>query len=111
MLWAIEAPLNLGLAPTFTDYLYLSGTTFFTLGYGDLVPASSMGRMITVIEAANGFGLLAIVIGYLPVLYQAFSRREVNISLWTRAPAHRPARPKCCGVMRRAENSASLVLF
>ena len=28
-----------------------------------------------------GFGILAIVIGYLPVLYQAFSRREVNISL------------------------------
>lgn len=81
VLWAIEAPLNLGLAPTFTDYLYLSGTTFFTLGFGDLVPASSLGRMISVIEAANGFGLLAIVIGYLPVLYQAFSRREVNISL------------------------------
>jgi hypothetical protein len=28
-----------------------------------------------------GFGFLALVIGYLPVLYQGFSRREVNISL------------------------------
>lgn len=28
-----------------------------------------------------GFGFLALVIGYLPMLYQAFSRREVNISL------------------------------
>jgi hypothetical protein len=78
-LWAIDARLN--LEPTFADYLYLSGATFFTLGYGDIVPALRIGQMISVIEAANGFGLLAIVIGYLPVLYQAFSRREVNISL------------------------------
>src|SRR6476469_2354331 len=80
-LWAIDARLSLNFEPAFADYLYLSGTTFFTLGYGDIVPALRMGEMISVIEAANGFGLLAIVIGYLPVLYQAFSRREVNISL------------------------------
>jgi hypothetical protein len=36
---------------------------------------------MTVIEAGVGFGVLALVIGYLPVLYQAFSRREVSISL------------------------------
>jgi len=34
-----------------------------------------------VIEAGVGFGFLALVIGYLPVLYQAFSRRELNITL------------------------------
>ena len=40
-----------------------------------------MSRTVTVIEAGCGFGVLALVIGYLPVLYQAFSRREVAISL------------------------------
>jgi hypothetical protein len=40
-----------------------------------------LGRALAVTEAGNGFGLLAIVIGYLPVLYQSFSRREVSISL------------------------------
>ena len=80
LLWALDARLNI-LTPTFADYFYLSGATFFTLGYGDLVPMLPLDRMLSVIEAANGFGLLAIVIGYLPVLYQAFSRREVNISL------------------------------
>jgi hypothetical protein len=40
-----------------------------------------MARLVTVIEAGCGFGVLALVIGYLPVLYQAFSRREVAISL------------------------------
>ena len=65
----------------FVSHLYLSGATFFTLGYGDIVPTSSWQRFIAVIEAGNGFGFLAIVISYLPILYQAFSRREASISL------------------------------
>lgn len=61
--------------------LYMSGTTFFTLGLGDVVPDAGVARAVTVIEAGVGFGVLALVIGYLPVLYQAFSRREMAISL------------------------------
>jgi hypothetical protein len=80
--WGLETTLNLpSETGRFATYLYISGETFFTLGYGDIVPAQTPGRAIAVIEAANGFGLLAIVIGYLPVLYQSFSRREVNIAL------------------------------
>ena len=80
--WSINAHLNVPSSETnFGTYLYLSGTTFFTLGFGDVTPLLPLGRAIVIIEAATGFGLLAIVIGYLPVLYQAFSRREVNISL------------------------------
>ncbi|HEV7842353.1 MAG TPA: potassium channel family protein, partial [Pyrinomonadaceae bacterium] len=70
-----------GAIVSFGTYLYMSGVTFFTLGFGDLVPLGSSGRFLAVMEAGMGFGFLAIVIGYLPVLYQAFSRREVNISL------------------------------
>jgi hypothetical protein len=65
----------------FGNALYLSGTTLFTLGLGDITPASPLGRLVTVLEAGIGFGFLALVIGYLPVLYQSFSRREVTISL------------------------------
>jgi hypothetical protein len=65
----------------FGNAIYLSGTTFFTLGLGDITPASPLSRFVTVVEAGIGFGFLALVIGYLPVLYQAFSRREVTISL------------------------------
>ena len=61
--------------------LYFSGTTFFTLGLGDVRPLSAATRLLTVIEAGIGLGFLAIVIGYLPALNQSFSRREVNISL------------------------------
>lgn len=69
-----------GMSPFGAD-LYLSGTTFFTLGLGDVTPRTTIARALTVVEAGMGFGFLALVIGYLPVLYQSFSRREVNISL------------------------------
>lgn len=65
----------------FGNALYLSGTTLVTLGLGDITPASAVARFVTVLEAGVGFGFLALVIGYLPVMYQAFSRREVTISL------------------------------
>jgi hypothetical protein len=80
--WGLQTPLSLpNETGEFSTYLYISGETFFTLGYGDIVPLHPFGRALAVVEAGNGFGLLAIVIGYLPVLYQAFSRREVNIAL------------------------------
>src|SRR5439155_22934390 len=48
---------------------YLSGTTFFTLGLGDVTPVTWTARLLTVFEAGLGFGFLAIVVGYLPVIY------------------------------------------
>ena len=70
-----------GGTPGFLDDLYLSGTTFFTLGMGDVVPRVASAKFITVCEAGLGFAFLAIIIGYLPVIYQAFSRREIAISM------------------------------
>ena len=60
---------------------YLSGTTFFTLGLGDVTPQSSLERFLAVAESGLGFGFLALILSYLPVIYQAFSRREVSIVL------------------------------
>jgi hypothetical protein len=80
--WATSAPLSVPeQSVSFFTYLYLSGTTFFTLGLGDVTPQAPLGRALTIIEPGVGFGFLALIIGYLPVIYQAFSRREVNISL------------------------------
>ncbi len=66
---------------TFTRLIYQSGETFFTLGYGDIVPISAVARALSVLEAGMGFGFLGTVIGYLPTIYSAFSRREIEISL------------------------------
>jgi Ion channel len=80
--WAAGSSVNVseGTA-TFRTDLYLSGTTFFTLGLGDVTPRTTLARVITVAEGGMGFGYLAIVISYLPTMYGAFSQRELNISL------------------------------
>ena len=61
--------------------LYMSGTTFFTLGLGDVTPRTTLARGLTILESGMGFGFLALVIGYVPLIAQAFSRREVSISM------------------------------
>jgi hypothetical protein len=93
--WAVGLVLGFGLmqygagsavvmtggSPGFSTDFYLSGTTFFTLGLGDVVPHSGLARALVVTEAGFGFGFLAAVIGYLPFIYGSFSDREINISL------------------------------
>ncbi len=76
-----SAVVMTGAQPGFVTDLYLSGTTFFTLGLGDVVPHSPLARALVVAEGGFGFGFLAAVIGYLPFIYGSFSKREVNISL------------------------------
>jgi hypothetical protein len=66
---------------TFGRIVYHSGQTFFTLGYGDILPTSTLARALSVVEAGMGFAFLGVVIGYLPVVYGSFSRREIQISM------------------------------
>ncbi len=73
--------LTAGTQPSFLTDLYLSGTTFFTLGLGDVVPRSPLARFLVVAESGFGFGFLAAIIGYLPFIYGAFAARETNITL------------------------------
>src|ERR1700735_722930 len=64
---------QLGNEPiTFGRIVYHSGETFFTLGYGDIVPTSTTARALSVIEAGMGFAFLGVVIGYIPVVYTSF---------------------------------------
>ena len=82
VIWGLALPLNAADRPiSFLTDLYLSGTTFFTLGLGDVTPVPGVGRFLVVSEVAFGFIFLALMISYVPVLYQAFSRRELRISL------------------------------
>jgi hypothetical protein len=66
---------------TFGKIIYHSGETFFTLGYGDILPTSGGARALSVFEAGMGFAFLGVVIGYIPVVYASFSRREIQISM------------------------------
>jgi hypothetical protein len=78
--------------------IYLSGTTMFTLGIGDITPHTAAARMLVVLESGMGLGFLAMVISYFPVLYGAFSRREVSISL---LDARAGSPPTATELMRR----------
>jgi hypothetical protein len=72
---------SLGVQADLRTDLYVSGTTLFTLGLGDVVPRNPWTREMIILESGMGLGFVAVVIGYFPVLYGAFSRREVSISL------------------------------
>jgi hypothetical protein len=65
---------------SFWTTVYASGSNFFTLGIGDVTPRNGVGRVLVILEAGTGLAFLALVVGYVPVLYQAFSRREVYVS-------------------------------
>lgn len=82
--WSLATPLftaNTDEDKSFGLYLYMSGVTFFTLGYGDVAPSAAMGRAMAVAEAGTGFAFLAVIIGYLPSFSQVSSQREITISL------------------------------
>ncbi len=104
--WSAGSHLRPGDVHSVSDDLYFSGTTFFTLGLGDLAPVSSLARAFAVIEAGMGFGFLALVIGYFPVLYQSFSQREVNISLLDARAGSPPAAAEL--LRRHAQNLPEL---
>ncbi len=98
--------------PGFRSDLYVSGTTIFTLGLGDVTPLSRTAREFVILEAGTGLGFLAVVMGYFPVLYSAFSRREVSISL---LDARAGSPPTAAELMRRhsyegAEQALSLLM-
>jgi hypothetical protein len=95
LLWAANYDWRLSAF----EHLYASATNFTTLGLGDFTPHTDLARFVTVVEAGTGFGFLAVVISYLPILYQSFSRRETLISMldeWAGSP------PSAGDLFRRA---------
>jgi hypothetical protein len=111
--YSLGSPFNDAmLKHGFRSDLYVSGTTIFTLGLGDVTPSNVWTRALTILEAGTGFGFLAVVMGYFPVLYGAFSRREVSIAL---LDARAGSPPTAAELLRRhsyegAEQALSLLL-
>jgi len=70
----------------FGTLLYTSGSTFLTLGLGDVSCSDPIGRLFILLEAGTGYIFLALIITYMPVLDQAYGAREVlNMLIHSRA--------------------------
>jgi hypothetical protein len=68
-------------AESFLDALYYSGVVYFTLGFGEVLPSAGPARIGSLVEAFAGVTTTALVIGYLPSLYGAYSAREQKLMI------------------------------
>lgn len=86
VVWVTQQIIGFGLmwwavggvdgASSLFDSIYFSGVVYFTLGFGELVPVEVVPRIGALFEAFSGVLTTALVIGYLPALYSAYSERE-----------------------------------
>ena len=89
--WALQQIVGFGLiwwgiggvegVTTLGDAFYYSGVVYFTVGFGEVVPAEMIPRFGALFEAFSGVLTTALVIGYLPALYGAYSERERMLML------------------------------
>jgi hypothetical protein len=63
------------------------------------------------LEGGTGLGFLALILGYVPVIYQTFSRREINISLLDARAGSPPSGTELLIRHSHAEGFDELVLF
>jgi hypothetical protein len=100
LLWAVHAETEAGAAASLGDTVYYSAATFFTASHSVLLDRGTVERVLTITETAAGFAVLFVVIGYLPALYQAFSRREIHVS---QLDARAGSPPSVGGLLLREE--------
>lgn len=78
--WAAGSHVLPGGRAGIGDDLYFSAASLVASGTGTLRSSNGFARTVQILDAASGFAVLTIVIGYLPALAQAFSRREATVS-------------------------------
>ena len=62
--------------------LYLSGAALTTVGFGDVVATGSTLRLVTIVEAASGFGVLSAAIAFVLSIYPLITRlRSTGVHL------------------------------
>ncbi len=78
IMWALRdelqpVPGDLGTA------VYFAATSLLTIGFGDFVATGTPARIVIVIAAVTGLGVVALVVTFLFSLYASYQRREVQV--------------------------------
>ena len=89
VLWAIGLIVGFGLIQAaltpgpwpyvFFESIYSTGSRMFTAGTGEWAKYASASKVLVVVVSGVGLGFFTMVITYLPILYQMFSRRESHV--------------------------------
>jgi hypothetical protein len=66
-------------AHTFFEAMTATGSRMFTVGVGDWARSAPASKVLAVVVSGTGLGFFTMVITYMPVLYQLFSRRETHV--------------------------------
>lgn len=66
----------------FAEALYLSGAALTTVGFGDVVAGGNLLRLVTVAQAATGFGVLSAAIAFVLSIYPLITQlRSTGLQL------------------------------
>jgi hypothetical protein len=107
--WAQQELLvNIDGAAHLSDDLYMSATTLFALGLGDVVPRGRTGRLFVVAETGSSLVLVSMLFSYIPILYQSFARREHRVTMLD-ALAGSP--PTATEILRRLASSGDVTVY
>src|SRR2546429_7970726 len=82
-----------GGAIGFWSDVYMSGTTFFTLGLGDVVPRTTIAKALTVVEAGTGVAFLAAGLGGFSGVFSAVFPRRGAVPALCAPPGGPPRAP------------------
>ncbi|MGD1914497.1 MAG: ion transporter [Rivularia sp. (in: cyanobacteria)] len=63
LIYQVEHPVNPEVFNTFVDAMYFSIVTMTTVGFGDVTPASQIGRLLTILMILTGIALIPWQIG------------------------------------------------
>lgn len=87
MLYALRGEVTPHLGG-FSDALYFAGTSVLTLGFGEIIASGGISRVVVLVAAATGLGVVALVITFVFSLFANYQRREVLVvTLSARAKA------------------------